>query len=84
MNIAVGSLQSKNTYVIHIAIVFLNFYSLRALNIFQTTTSQYKIKTLPERIINLNELESIVFYFVSINKFPIELLVMPNIQEIAF
>ena len=59
-------------------------YNLRALNIFQATTSANKIKTLPECIVNLNELQSIVFYFVLINKFPIDLFTMPNIQEIAF
>ena len=61
-----------------------NMYNLRALNIYQAPTSAVKIKTLPECVINLNNLQSIVFYAVLIDKFPIDIFTMSSIEEIGF
>ena len=59
-------------------------HDLRALNIFQSIAGDHKIKTLPECIVNLYELQSLVFYAVLIKTLPVKLFKMPNIQEIAF
>ena len=63
-----------------------NMHNLRALNVHQAplSSTETKIRTLPQCVVNLQNLQSVVFYFVLIDKFPIELFTMPNIEEIGF
>ena len=58
--------------------------NLRAINIEQSFSSSNSISELPDCIINLDKLQSIIFSASKIESFPIGLFSMSSIEEIGF
>ena len=57
--------------------------NLRAIYVQQSISSENKISQLPDCIVELNLLHSMIFYFLQIDSLPVGLFTMTNIKEIG-
>ena len=83
----ISFLQMQDSYLQNLPNLCL-MENLRGINIEQSLVASYSsdvyISYLPDCIINLDQLQSIILYSANIVSFPAELLSMPSIEEIGF
>ena len=59
-------------------------YNLRAINVHRKIVASNSINEIPSCIINLQHLQSVIFYFTAISSIPSQIFSMSSIQEIGF